>query len=119
MWQAFARDLRPARPATGARGPYFDRAGQACLEYSAPKNKYGATMLLGADGDQLVPGHPHFWAEGAQTYLGYDYRAGCVSEAVEGQCVDTMGIRKVEWVEDDELSDAEQAMPMISANYSR
>ena len=48
-----------------ARGPYFDKDGIPCLGFDATKNRYGASMLLGADGDQLVPGHPHFWEEGA------------------------------------------------------
>ena len=35
-------------------------------------------MLLGPDGDHLVPGHPHFWREynadgGEMLYLGYDF----------------------------------------------
>ena len=56
-------------------------------------------MRLGADGDQLVPGHPHFWQEAnGDTYMGYDYRRGCVSEAVAGQCSDVMGIRQVHWI---------------------
>ena len=38
-------------------------------------------MVLGADGDQLVPGHPHFWQESnGATYLGYDFRPGCIQE---------------------------------------
>merc|ERR1711924_175564 len=32
------------------------------------------------------------------TYMGFDYRRGCVSEE-GGECPDVMGIRKVEWVD--------------------
>ena len=47
----------------------------------------------------VVPGHPHFWQEAnGDTYMGYDYRRGCVSEAVAGQCSDVMGIQQVHWI---------------------
>ena len=83
-----------------ARGPYFDKDGHACLDFVPSINRYGASMLLGADGDQLVPGHPHFWEEDdGVTYMGFDYRRGCVESPVAGECPDVMGIRKVEWVD--------------------
>ena len=93
------KSCRAAYNSGDARGPYSDKDGHACLDYVPSIGRYGASMLLGADGDQLVPGHPHFWQEAnGDTYMGYDYRRGCVSEAVAGQCSDVMGIRQVHWI---------------------
>ena len=64
--------------------------------------------------DQLVPGHPHFWEESGKTYLGYDYRAGCLDEARNPTaCNDVMGIRQVEWVEDPTLLAGQGGWPTI------
>lgn len=63
--------------ASSARGPYYDRAGIACTSWDPQVERYGATMLLAADGDQLVPGHPHFWSEASgATFVGFDVRKG-------------------------------------------
>ena len=73
-----------------------------CTKYSRSKNRYGASMLLADEADQLVPGHTHMWKEvdGAGDevhHLGYDYRAPYFVEngLDEG---DTMGIRWLRWV---------------------
>lgn len=78
---------------TGARGPYYDKQGLQCTSFYPSANRYGASMLLGPDGDQLVPGHPHIWVEPDDTtfYLGYDYRRGRPTSA------DYMGIRRLYW----------------------
>ena len=47
-----------------------------------------------------------------QTFLGYDYRAGCVDEE-DDDCKDVMGIQKVEWVEDASLPVGQQGWPSI------
>ena len=79
-------------PHTGARGPYLDKDGLTCTDFHASRNRYGASMLLGPDGDQLVPGHPHMWAEtSGETYLGYDFRPGSPTAP------DVMGIRRLHW----------------------
>ncbi len=37
-------------------------------------DRYGASMLLAAEGDQAVPGHPAVWKDGDRLLLGYDQR---------------------------------------------
>ncbi|GAB5357137.1 hypothetical protein AAMO2058_000348300 [Amorphochlora amoebiformis] len=59
---------------TNARGPYKDKDEQYCTKYYPEKGKYGASILLGDDSHQCVPGHPYMWEENEKTYLGYDYR---------------------------------------------
>ena len=83
--------FRPDARDTGVRGPYTDKLGRRCDAFDADTRTFGASMLLGPDGDQLVPGHPHVWSEsnGTVTYLGYDFRRGDVNG------VDTMGIRRL------------------------
>lgn len=85
---------RLIRSTSGARGPYLDKDGFDCAVFDATRNRYGATMLLGPEADQLVPGHPHVWEEAGTYYLGYDYRASLSAE------VDRMGIRKLHWATD-------------------
>ena len=65
----------------------------AMVHVSARCRADGASMLLGPDGDQLVPGHPHIWVEpdNATTYIGYDYRRG------SGGGADYMGVRRLHW----------------------
>ena len=41
-------------------------------------------------GDHLVPGHPHFWEEMGQLFLGYDFRTS-VPETKE----DSMAVRRL------------------------
>lgn len=90
------------RADTGARGPYTDKDGMECTRFYAARNRYGASMLLGPDGDQLVPGHPHMWregdGEGAQAYVGYDYRREVGGS--DDDALDLMGIRKLEFHRD-------------------
>lgn len=57
-----------------AHGPYVDKEGNSCRSYGKKRGRYGASMLLGDEGDHLVPGHPHIWQEGGRYFLGYDYR---------------------------------------------
>ena len=97
---------------TGARGPYTDKAGNECLGYNAAKGSsgsYGATMLLGPEGDQLSPGAPYLWSEGsgeeASTYLGYSFRESSVAGGSE-----MMGVRRLNWVEE---SAGEGAWPTV------
>lgn len=76
------------------KGPYVDKDGQSCIAYDKTKSRYGASMLLGPEADQLVPGHPHIWEEKGQHYLGYDYRTHPLPSD------DVMGVRKLFWGED-------------------
>jgi len=64
-------------------------------------------MLLGPDGEQLVPGHPHIWGEGAQSYLGFDFRKGGLAAA------DKMGIRELHWVDDQSLPASARGWPTV------
>ena len=62
------KSCRAAYNSGDARGPYSDKDGHACLDYVPSIGRYGASMLLGADGDQLVPGHPYFWQMATRTW---------------------------------------------------
>jgi hypothetical protein len=83
--------------AASPTGPFVDKRGFELTTFHAEIDRYGASMLLGNDGDQLVPGHPHVWAEGGVCYLGYDYRTDL--EVPEESAADRMGIRKLSWVD--------------------
>ena len=80
---------------TGARGPYVDKLGRECTRFDDEASTFGASMLLGDDGDQLCPGHPHAWTESnGVSYLGYDYR-GTEVDPQSGDALDLMGIRRL------------------------
>jgi len=82
---------------TAPRGPYRDKEGKVCTEFDPATERYPASMLLGPDGDHLVPGHPHFWREGdsnseggERLYLGYDFR-----DQIPSVREDSMAIRRL------------------------
>ena len=77
-------------------GPYVDKDGLTCTDYHRSKGRYGASMLLGDEGDQLVPGHPHMWEENGRHFMGYDFRKPKVG-GKWGE--DMMGIRELHWGE--------------------
>ena len=80
------------------RGPYTDKEGATCSEFSQTQNRYPASMLLGPDGDHLVPGHPHFWqeADGA-LFLGYDYRDQLPSVKEDAMAVRRLHFDAEDW----------------------
>ena len=83
---------------TDPTGPYLDKDGFDLAVYSSEINRYGASFLLGADGNQLVPGHPFVWKEnGNEYFLGYDFRRNISNPDIEE---DRMGIRRLNFVND-------------------
>ena len=81
-------------------GPYVDKDGIALTQFNKQKRRFGNSFFLGDDRAQIVPGHPHLWEEGEQTFVGYDYRKS--KKRVDGteESRDIFGIRKVYWKHD-------------------
>ena len=99
--------IRVCRSETSPRGPYYDKSGRDCARYTqGAAGQYdearapGSSMLLGPEGQQSVPGHPHFIEEDGQLYLGYDFRRGAASTSEGGEGYDFMAIRKIAFVKD-------------------
>jgi len=70
-------------------------------------------MLLGPEGEQSVPGHPHIWEEAGQTYMGYDFRQGAATTNNAGkEGTDYMAIRKLHWVDDPSIGKTTRRRPV-------
>jgi hypothetical protein len=80
---------------TSPTGPFYDKDGVGMMEWDSSESEYGNSFLLGAEGGQNNPGHPHLWEESGITYMGYDY-----TDEYTGSAIDTLGIRRVYWVND-------------------
>ncbi|MHC5075537.1 MAG: family 43 glycosylhydrolase [Planctomycetota bacterium] len=76
---------------TSPAGPFYDKNGIDLMKFDPDRNKYGCTLILGAEGSQENPGHPHVWQENGRFYMGLDYTK---------DRRDVFGIRELHWVHD-------------------
>lgn len=78
-------------------GTFLDKDGLDCTVFEHSVKRYGCSMLLGPEGIQAVPGHPHIWKESdGRFFLGYDFRYN--RGGVQGN-LDFFGLRQLQWVD--------------------
>lgn len=94
--------IRVCRSDTGPRGPFYDKDGRDCSLYPLALPP-GSSMVLGPEGEQSVPGHPHIWEEDGTFYLGYDFRKGAATDQDDNEGIDYMAIRELHWIDDGDI----------------